>query len=72
MTYERLYRLIGFGSIGLIVLYFSVALSRSMGWVGLVLPSLLITSAYLVITFALDGLLYWLRTRSSDTRRRIR
>ena len=72
MTYERIYRLVGFSLIGLIVLYFSVELSRSMGWVGLVLPSLLIATAYIIVTVILDAVLMWLQSRLPERRRKSR
>ncbi|MFO7322525.1 MAG: hypothetical protein DIU68_012395 [Chloroflexota bacterium] len=72
MTYERIYRLVGFSLIGLIVLYFSVELSRSMGWVGLVLPSLLIATAYIIVTVILDAVLLWLQSRLPERRRKSR
>ena len=39
LTYHRAYRIFGFGSIGFVVMVISVLLSRSLGIVGLLLPS---------------------------------
>ena len=49
---------------------FSVALSRSLGFVGLILPSLLIGTAYVLVSFLLDVLIYVLELRNG--RREIR
>jgi hypothetical protein len=67
-SYRRLYRAFNYGMIGLVDLIFSVALSRSLGITGLLLPTLCIIVAYLIVTFALDLLIAALEYRSGDTR----
>ncbi len=43
-----------------------------MGWVGLVLPSLLIATAYIIVTVILDAVLLWLQSRLPERRRKSR
>jgi hypothetical protein len=62
--YQRAYRMVGYCCIGFVILVFSVALSRSLGVVGLILPSLLIGAAYVVVSFLLDVLIYVLELRN--------
>lgn len=69
MSYERTYRMFGFGSIALVDLIFSIALSYSMGLAGLVLPTLLIVAAYLLIEVVLDLIIEWIDSRNRITRR---
>ncbi len=66
MTYHRAYRIFGFGSLGFVVLVFSVALSRALGVIGLILPSLLIGIVYLFITTVLDVVIDLLEIRHAD------
>jgi hypothetical protein len=63
-SYVRVYRLFNFGSIAFVVLVFSVMLSRSLGWVGLVLPSLVIASMYAAVTLVLDAVIYVVELRN--------
>ncbi len=52
------YQLINFGVIALIVLTFSVALTPALGLVGFLIPPVLIGTAYIFVSVALDGLIY--------------
>lgn len=73
MTYERAYRITGFALIGFVDLVFSIALSRSLGLAGLVLPSMLLFVAYVGVECVLDLVIMALdyRNRTSRTRRRL-
>ena len=64
--YQRAYRLVGYCCIGFVVLVISVALSRSLGLFGLLLPSMLIGAAYAVVSFLLDVLIYVLELRNGS------
>lgn len=72
MSYGRVYRLVGFVSLGLVDLVFSVALSVSMGIVGFIIPSLLIAVAYLVVECVLDLVIVWVDSRNRTVRHRRR
>ena len=63
-SYQRAYRIAGFGSIGLILMIFSVALSRSLGLTGFLLPWLLVGIAYLVVDVLLELLIDALELRA--------
>jgi hypothetical protein len=51
-SYGRAYRIFGFGSLALVDLIFSIALSYSMGLVGFILPTLMIAVADLLVECA--------------------
>jgi hypothetical protein len=72
MSYQRAYRITGFALIGFVDLVFSIALSRSMGLTGLILPSMMLFVAYLAVECVLDLLIMFLDYRNRAPRRRSR
>jgi hypothetical protein len=69
-SYGRAYRIFGFGSLALVDLIFSIALSYSMGLVGFILPTLMIAVAYLLVECVLDLVIVWLDYRNRVVRRK--
>ena len=72
MSYERVYRIFGFGAFALIDLVFSVALSQTYGLPGFILPTMLIAVAYVFVECVLDLVITWLDHRNRVTRRNSR
>lgn len=64
--YQRVYRLVGFSLIGFVDAVISVALSRALGVVGLLLPSVLIGIAYFFVVVGLDFLIFFLELRNGS------
>jgi protein-S-isoprenylcysteine O-methyltransferase Ste14 len=54
MRYRQVYRVVNFTILGACLLVISLMLTPGLGWIGFVLPWLLVAAAYLLVTVALD------------------